>query len=217
MDTQRIPLFPLGVVLFPGAALPLHIFEPRYKQMIARCIGRREEFGVVLVRGESAREGEEEQSSAIASVGCTAEIVKVVKRYEDGRMDILTMGQTAFRLKHLYEDEPFFEGDVEFLDDDARGAAPEIQRKLLHAYERCYVLIHGRASAQPETTSGASLAFHLAGGLPLELDAKQELLETRSEAERQEQLLEELEAWLPELEHIQRVRGRAGGNGHGLN
>jgi Lon protease-like protein len=79
---NRIPLFPLGLVLLPGMALPLHIFEERYKQMISECLAARTSFGIIWFDGQS-----------IHSVGCTARVIKVLHRYEDGRMDILTKGE----------------------------------------------------------------------------------------------------------------------------
>ena len=84
---ERIPLFPLNVVLLPGAALPLHIFEPRYREMVSECLKSKTEFGLLL----SLPKG-------IVRVGCTAEVMDVVKRYDDGRMDIVTVGRTPFRI-----------------------------------------------------------------------------------------------------------------------
>src|SRR5713226_6933051 len=85
MRPERIPLFPLNVVLLPGAGLPLHIFEPRYRQMVKNCLEEKSEFGMVL-----------SLDKGVARVGCTAEIVQVTKRYNDGRMDILTAGRVPF-------------------------------------------------------------------------------------------------------------------------
>ena len=203
MSAERIPLFPLDVVLFPGTPLPLHIFEPRYKLMIRRCVESRREFGVILAR-----------SDGTAGVGCTAEIVKVVKRYEDGRMDILTMGQTPYRVLKVFDQQPYLEAAVEFLEDGPGRAAPETQQKLLKLFDNCHTLLFGRASSP----RGAefSLAFQIAAELPLDLEFKQELLEIRSESERQSRLVERLEKWLPQLANLERVRGKAGGNGHGL-
>ncbi len=104
MRPERIPLFPLNVVLLPGADLPLHIFEPRYREMVKNCLEEKSEFGMLL----SLPKG-------VARVGCTAEILDVVKRYEDGRMDILTAGRAPCRtlrslphpdLRRLSEESP---------------------------------------------------------------------------------------------------------------
>src|SRR6201984_2660727 len=104
MRPTRIPLFPLDVVLLPGAALPLHIFEPRYKKMIGRCIVQKLEFGMIYATGQN-----------VAAIGCTAEIVQKMKQYPDGRMDILTRGRAPFRLLQLLQDETYHEGGVDYL------------------------------------------------------------------------------------------------------
>src|SRR5579885_1649160 len=106
MRTERIPLFPLNVVLLPGADLPLHIFEPRYRQMVKQCLANNQEFGVLLALPDG-----------IAHVGCTAEIVEVVKRHPDGRMDILTVGRAPFRVVELFASNPLLEGNVDYLED----------------------------------------------------------------------------------------------------
>ncbi len=205
METERIPLFPLEVVLFPSTPLPLHIFELRYKLMIQRCLDQKKEFGVILARQER-----------IAPVGCTAEILKVMKTYPDGKMDILTVGQDAYRVLQVFEEEPYLEGSVEILADDAREAAAETRTRLVELYTECYTKVYGRAPEAPEKGADASLAYHIAGDLPLDLEIKQALLETRTEAERQTRLTLELGEWLPKLAHLDRMRAKAGGNGHGL-
>ena len=91
MRPERIALFPLNVVLLPGTSLPLHIFEPRYRQMVNDCLEEKTEFGMLLA-----------MPKGVARVGCTAEIVEVVKRYPDGRIDILTVGRAPFRVAELF-------------------------------------------------------------------------------------------------------------------
>lgn len=98
---NRIPLFPLDVVLFPTMQLPLHVFEPRYKVMIRRCLEEPINFGIVLATKDS-----------VASVGCTARIVRKVKDYPDGRMDILTEGVSVFRLTRILDENVYHEGLV---------------------------------------------------------------------------------------------------------
>ena len=203
MNTERLPLFPLEVVLFPGMPLPLHIFEPRYKVMIRRCLEHQQEFGVLL----AAKTG-------VAEVGCTAEIVKVVKEYEDGRMDILTIGQSRFRLLETFQKQPYWEGRVDFLldRDDLPGDAAA---RLRESYEKVFRLLHGRAPEPLEEARTGWLSYRLAAELPLPLEYKQQLLELASEAERQQSLAEQLGAWLPQLEALDRTRKQARGNGRG--
>lgn len=205
MSAERIPLFPLEVVLFPGIPLPLHIFEPRYKLMVRRCLDNRSEFGVILARADG-----------IAPVGCSAEVIKVVKQYEDGRMDILTIGQNAYRVVEVFQEQPYLEAAVEYLDEETSSPRAETRKRLFELYQRCHALIYGRAPQSPEANPECSVAFQIANELPLDLDCKQELLELRAEAERQSRLLERLDKWLPQLAHLERTRAKAGGNGHGL-
>jgi len=114
-----LPLFPLEVVLLPEAPLPLHVFEDRYKRMIGECLeaqsrgSDREEFGVVL-----AREGE------MQKVGCSARILEVTRRYDDGRLDILTAGIRRFEVLYTTDEKPYLEGGVVFFDDAEESEAP---------------------------------------------------------------------------------------------
>ncbi len=130
MRPERIPVFPLDVVLFPGAALPLHIFEPRYRQMVKSCLKEKSEFGMLLALPKG-----------VAYVGCTAEIVEVVKRYDDGRMDILTVGRAPFRVIRLYTENSLVEGQVDYLEDREIPSNPRLRRELIELYEACHTLI----------------------------------------------------------------------------
>jgi Lon protease-like protein len=206
MKPKRIPLFPLQVVLFPGIELPLHIFEPRYKLMIRHCVDDKLEFGVVLAREEG-----------VASVGCTAEVVRVVRTFPDGKMDIVTEGRTAYQVLKLVEEKPYYEADVDYLDEEeAPEAVAPPAEKLLELYDQCHRLLFGSAPDPIEKDPGASLAFQIASDLPVELSYRQELLEIRRESERRNYLFLRLGEWLPQLEHMQEMRRRAGGNGQGL-
>ncbi|MGH9863931.1 MAG: LON peptidase substrate-binding domain-containing protein [Candidatus Acidiferrales bacterium] len=205
MKPKRIPLFPLDVVLFPGAALPLHIFEPRYKQMIRRCLTMKLEFGVILA-----------QKQGIATIGCTAAIITLVKQHADGKMDILTRGGTPFQVKEIFDDKPYYEAVIECFEEAAE-AYPAASNELKELYEQCYWLLfnHGPDVLPPKSKS--SPAYAMADSLPLELDQKQVLLEMRDEADRQAHLHEQLKEWLPRLVYLNERRERARGNGHSLN
>src|SRR6202451_4847321 len=106
MTDSRIPLFPLNVVLYPGATLPLHIFEPRYKRMIHDCLTHDREFGVILA-GEKG----------VATIGCTAAITQKLKDYDDGRLDILTQGRSVFRALKLLHEKDYHKALGEFLSE----------------------------------------------------------------------------------------------------
>lgn len=119
MSTE-IPLFPLNVVLFPGMQLPLHIFEPRYRLMIKRCLEGDQQFGVALIE-----EGEEGQPGTVpAPAGCSCEIVESTA-FPDGRMNIVTVGRRRFHILAVREEDDYLIGTVEWLDDAPTGTTAE--------------------------------------------------------------------------------------------
>jgi Lon protease-like protein len=203
MATRRIPLFPLGLVLFPGRQLPLHIFEERYKLMTARCSQAQAPFGIVLASGDG-----------IATVGCTANILQIVKTYEDGRMDIVTSGESTYRILELHNDEPYLEGDIEMLADDPQPGSAAAAKELRVLFEKCYRLFSEGQTPPAEDDPSVSLAYQVAADLPLDLDVRQAVLEVRVEADRRQLLIERLKEILPELERIQKARSKVSGNGH---
>lgn len=203
MQNVRLPLFPLNVVLFPGAELPLHIFEPRYRQMVRECLEARSPFGMLLAL-----------PNGIAGTGCTAEIVEVTKSYPDGRSDILTLGRSPFRVVELFQGEPLLRGEVDFLEDRPAPASERVARELVELYETCHTLIFG--DYPRELAEEPGLSYAVAARLPMELLWKQRILELRTESDRQERLVGYLREWAPHLEQ-NTVRSRAAGNGHGLN
>jgi ATP-dependent Lon protease len=203
---NRIPLFPLDVVLMPGAELPLHIFEPRYKLMIAKCLEERLEFGMILASGQ-----------AVAAVGCTAEIVRKIRNYPDGRMDILTKGCAVFHLTDVLDEKEYYEGTVEYVADVSPAHDLELEAQLIHAFEKCHALLFGRPWMYRDAEESETLAYRMAALLPMELEGRQALLEMRSQHERRGYLLRWMEGFLPKLVAQQRARKLSGGNGYTLN
>ena len=206
MRPDRIPLFPLNVVLLPGADLPLHIFEPRYLEMVSRCLKEKSEFGVLLA-----------VSKGVTRVGCTAEIIEVVKRHDDNTLDILTIGREPFRVIELFDENPLAEGLVEYLEDRESPPNPSMRSELVGLYETCHTLIFEDYPKNADRDADAHISFIIAGTLPMDMLWKQQILELRSEAERQERLVGYLRAWAPHLQKTGVMRQRAGGNGQGLN
>ena len=197
-----LPLFPLDVVLFPGETLPLHIFEDRYKEMIGELLQNKQPFGVVRAL-----------ENGVADVGCSAEITTVAKRYDDGRLDILTEGRNRFELLHLDQERAYLRGEVEFFaDEPERAPADKIQR-LLRLHSELLQVLESETAA-PEADSPI-LSFELATALPFGLDFKQTLLALRSEAGRVDALIAYYEKVMPEVARAVRARKKAGGNGHG--
>jgi Lon protease-like protein len=196
-----LPLFPLNVVLFPGTPLPLHIFEPRYKEMIGECLARRSTFGVV-------REVEQD----LAEIGCTAEIVTVVKEYTDGRLDLVTEGRQRFELLRVNQERSFLQAEVLMIDDEP-GTPPQADADRAVRLHSELLAIAG-AKQDLSAADPSLLSFHLAGSVPLDLDFKQKLLSLRSEPERLTLFISYLETIVPNLRRAAVAREKAGGNGH---
>jgi uncharacterized protein len=188
-----LPIFPLELVLFPGIALPLHIFEPRYKEMIAECLELKKPFGIVRTSGEG-----------VADVGCTARIVQVTKKYDDGRMDILARGVDRFELLSVNEDRSFLQGEVSVLEDEPDPVPTQVVEQAVRLHAEIAKLA-GTDPTGPDETAG-NLSFLLAGSLPLDLDFKQKLLATLSEAQRLHEVVGYLQAVLPGLRRAAKAR-----------
>jgi Lon protease-like protein len=196
-----LPLFPLEVVLLPGMSLPLHIFEERYKVLIGEVLEQHSEFGVVMAK-----------ENAIANTGCTASVERVTQRYPDGRMDIVTRGRRRFEILFLDEQRPYLRGAVHFFEDDPQTeASGDSLAKLEMLFGRVSQLL----SSEPEAPAESAGAFRVASALPLDLEFKQRLLVSHSEAERVDLLSQYLEKLAPRLELARQVEQRARGNGKG--
>jgi ATP-dependent Lon protease len=206
MRLERIPLFPLDVVLFPGEQLPLHIFEPRYRGMVRECLDNNSPFGMLLAL-----------EKGVVRVGCTAEILETTKRYDDGRLDILTVGRLPFRIVDLFTENSLLEGQIDYLEDKDSSLDAADQKQLIELYETCHTLLFGDIPRDVGTSSPEGLSYAVASCLPIELLWKQQILELRSEADRQQRLLAYLRDWAPHLQKEEGLRRRAVGNGHGLN
>jgi len=183
--------------------MPLHIFERRYRIMTRHCIDTKSPFGILFY-----------QEGNLAEVGCSARIAKVLKEYEDGRSDILTAGERVFRLLRTQEEEIYAEGDVIYLEEDLSGVDAAVAAQLEQLFQQCHRILFEADPLPLETLEKPSLAYHVASELPLDSAFRQSLLEIRSEAERQERLVERLAGWLPQLQNRQRARSKAAGNGH---
>jgi Lon protease-like protein len=170
---EQFPLFPLGIVLLPSELVPLHIFEERYKLMINECLDRGTEFGVVWLSDNGLRE-----------IGCSARVTRLLKRMDDGRMNVLVQGVAPFRLLRRIEDLPYPAGDVELLDDSDVDADPETSADARDLYAS---LVERVTDERPDTGDLVEMdAYDMAATVEFALDAKQGLLELRSEAERME-------------------------------
>ena len=199
----EIPLFPLNVVLMPGTPLPLHIFEERYKQMVDECLESETEFGMVLA-----------DESGTRRVGCTARIVELVQRYEDGRMVILVEGSQRFELNNVLTGKPYYVGDVEYLEDSSGEDVTALA-------EECIALLERVIEAATEGSVGIeieppyrNLSFAIAGRIEFDLETRQEILELPTEKERLGKVKELLTEAVERLERDKAVREIAAMNGH---
>ena len=196
---EQFPLFPLGLVMLPSEVAPLHIFEERYKLMIRECLDTRGEFGIVWLADDGLRE-----------VGCTARVTQVLDEMDDGRMNILVEGTSPFRLLRRIEDLPYPAGDVELLADGDEPGDDGAEA----ARERYAELVERVTDDRPDTGDLADLdAYAMAATLDFELDAKQDLLELRSEGSRLERLAELFTATLAGIDHAEVAAERSRGNG----
>ncbi len=199
-----IPLFPLNLVLMPGAPQPLHIFEERYKQMVNECLEEKSEFGMVFA-----------DESGTRKVGCTARIVELVQRYDDGRMVILVEGSRRFRLKNIMTGKPYYVGEVEYLEDDG----PE--EDVSGLAEECVALLKRVVEAATEGSVGIeveppyrNLSFAIAGRVEFEMEARQSILEIPTEKERLVKVKDLLVGAAERLEREKAAREKAQTNGH---
>ncbi len=211
MEEDLLPLFPLEVVLLPEEPLPLHIFEDRYKTMIGECLQAKatgkgqEEFGVILLKGQ-----------AVSPVGCTAHIINVTRQYDDGRMDILTLGKRRFEILLINEERPYLRGAVDYFEDEGPDTPDDETTKL--AIERFSEAIrrlrHAAEMPIHVPRPYRYLSFRIAAALPLDLTFKQQLLTLRNEPDRLTLVMRGLEILLNQLDQVQESQEKAGGNGH---
>ncbi len=169
-----IPVFPLEVVVLPGEALPLHIFEGRYKAMVADCrsagrSGRALPFGVSLAQRDS-----------LCEVGCTVSLERVVREYDDGRLDILTVGRRRYRVVRISEERPYLQAVVEFLRDDVEDPDTALRERAHALAARLTEILTGEP-ALSFTSDDAPPSFQLAAVAGFDLKGRQGLLEMRSE------------------------------------
>lgn len=197
---RDFPLFPLGLVALPSELVPLHIFEERYKVMIERCLELESEFGIVWLADDGLRE-----------IGCACEIAEVLERMPDGRINLVARGTRAFRIESRQEELPYPAGTVEFLAD--RDGAPELDAAddAHAAYADLVVQATDRAPDADELA--AMSAYEMAATVEFGHDAKQGLLELRSETARLRLLTRLCRAAIKRLEYVDRAQARARSNG----
>jgi Lon protease-like protein len=188
------------MVALPGELIPLHIFEERYKTMIDECLGSEREFGIVWLSDDGLRE-----------VGCACAIDRVLERMEDGRMNLIVRGTRPFRVLERQGHLPYPAGVIEFVEDRDDDVDADLARGAHEAYAE---LVKRATDRDPDTDelSGMS-AYAMAATVDFGLDAKQGLLDMRSENARLRLVTRLFRAAIKRLELVDRVQERARSNG----
>jgi Lon protease-like protein len=197
---DEIGLFPLELVLLPGERMPLHIFEPRYKELIGGCIDEGADFGLVLA-----------DEAGMRAIGTRASVVAVLERFDDGRLNIVVEGGERFHLVELTEGRTFMTGEVDSVSDEDDDPSDEERESCLAAYRRLVDV--AEAEVEDLDADAASLAYEIAARIELGTAVKQELLELRSERDRVLRLSPLLAQAAEALSRDREVRERASGNG----
>jgi Lon protease-like protein len=200
VPVQDFPLFPLGIVALPSESVPLHVFEDRYRTMIEECIEREREFGIVWLSEEELK-----------PVGCACEVERVVERMDDGGFTILGRGTRAFRLLQRQEHLPYPAGVVEFLDENEEAIDGDIRQDAHDLYAELVQEATDRTLTQDELAEMD--AYRMAATIDFGADAKQELLELRSENARLRLLTLLFRAAIKQMELVERAQVRARSNG----
>jgi Lon protease-like protein len=197
---QDFPLFPLGIVALPSESVPLNIFEERYRTMIQECLDEDREFGIVWLSDDELK-----------PVGCACEIEQVIDRDEEGGMTILARGTRAFRLLERQDDLPYPAGVVQFLDERAEEPDAEAAQTAHGLYAELVEQAADRTIAFEELE--AMDAYDMAATVDFGTDAKQELLELRSENARLRLLTLLFRAAIKQVQLVERAHIRASSNG----
>jgi Lon protease-like protein len=199
-EVTDFPLFPLALVALPGELVPLHIFEERYKTMMSECLDTETEFGIVWMADDGLKE-----------IGCACAIERVLERMDDGRMNLLARGTRPFRVLERQAHLPYPAGVVQFVED----GVDEPDEKLAGAARAAYADLVKRATdREPEDAELDQMgAYDMAATVDFGLDAKQGLLDLRSENARLKLVTRLFRAATKRLDFVDRAQERARSNG----
>ena len=198
--SREFPLFPLDLVALPGELVPLHIFEERYKTMMAGCLQDESEFGIVWLSDDGLRE-----------IGCAMVIERVLEQMDDGRMNLLTRGTRPFRVLERQGHLPYPAGVIEFVEDEADEPDPELAGAAREAYAELVKRATDREPSSEELDPMS--AYDMAATVDFGPDAKQELLDLRSENARMRLVARLFRAATKRLDFVDRAQARARSNG----
>ena len=197
---RDFPLFPLSLVALPSELIPLHIFEERYKTMIARCLEEESEFGIVWMADDGLR-----------PIGCACEIADVIEELPDGRINLVARGTRPFRIEARQDELPYPAGTIEFLDDREEDVDADAAASAHAAYAD---LVQRATDRMPDPDELADMtAYEMAATVEFGLDAKQGLLDLRSETARLKLVARLFRAAIKRLDYVERAQARARSNG----
>jgi ATP-dependent Lon protease len=199
---DEIGLFPLGIVLLPTEQVPLHIFEPRYRELIAQCLEHESEFGLVFADEDGLR-----------AIGTRAAVTEVLERFDDGRLNIVVEGGERFRLVEVNEGKSFHTGEIEPVVDELDPADEDTKERALTLFRRLVELTGSDVDEPEGDDADAHLSFALAARFEFAPPVKQELLQSTSERLRLERLCELLENAVELVVRQEEIAGRARTNG----
>jgi Lon protease-like protein len=197
---DEIGLFPLNLVLVPGEQAPLHIFEPRYRELIGECLDFGNDFGLLLEDDEGMRE-----------VGTRCKVIEVIDRFPDGRLNVVVEATERFQLLEVTDGRTYRTAEVETLPDESDTPLEDEVEEVLAAYAR--VVAAAEAELDDLDLDADSVAYQIAARIDFGTEVKQGLLELRSERERVIKLAPMLNQAAEAVEREREIRTRAGGNG----
>lgn len=203
-----IPLFPLPLVVCPDEQLPLHIFEERYKEMVAFCRAG-DDRGMPIPFGVSLA-----YNNKLYNIGCAVRLEETVNEYEDGRLDIITLGETRYKMGEVIRDKSYLQASVIYFDDDdTEPVDMALRQKALTLHLKLVELVKGKTDVEGyEPTERAS--FRIAHSAGLDVMQKQRLLEMTSENERLKEIVAHFERVIPDIERTEEIKRRVLSNGH---
>jgi Lon protease-like protein len=197
---RDFPLFPLGIVTVPTEYVPLHVFEDRFKAMVDECLERDSEFGILWMTDDELK-----------STGCAVRIDRVLERMEDGRLNILCRGTRVFRLVERQDDMPYPAGTIEFLEDRKEAGDEAMATRARASYAELVEQAADRVLEADEVQR--MTAYEMAATVDFGLDAKQGLLDLRSENARLRLVDRLFRAATKRLDYVERAQARARSNG----
>ena len=201
--TNFIPIFPLGIVVYPGEKLNLHIFEPRYRQLILECLESKKAFGIPTVIDDQMKE-----------YGALVYLEEIVKTYENGEMDVVTRGGDVFRILEVIKEIPdkLYSGAIVSYPDNRSAGPSEKMRHVLAGIRELHRVLHlNKDFKKPDTELNA---YDVAHHIGLSLEEEYELLQLLDERQRQEYLKRHLAKVLPLVTGLEQMKERIQLNGH---